>query len=183
MDAASMILQRSSGMSSVELSGKYLTNRLQRKKMAKTNPIDVVQEVLKEVVDDNFEALWVAASTTAMAAKKELKVDSESLTADASSESVDAVIGSALEEAGSEKLPSAVDKVSENPSRKQSSIRTCISTLAQLIRSDMVEELPRIKNLLSEKQDALSNYMDEISVASLKVSLEVCVYLLCHIMY
>ncbi|KAG0275331.1 hypothetical protein BGZ97_010322, partial [Linnemannia gamsii] len=98
-----------------------------------------------------------------MAAKKELKVDSESLTADASSESVDAVIGSALEEAGS-----------ENPSRKQSSIRTCTSTLAQLIRSDMVEELPRIKNLLSEKQDALSNYMDEISVASLKVSLEAC---------
>ncbi|KAF9980039.1 hypothetical protein BGZ65_005635 [Modicella reniformis] len=64
------------------------------------------------------------------------------------------------------------DGVVQVSSKKKKELRMCTATLAQLLRPDMRAQQPRIEHLLEDKQADLSNFMDELSIATLKTTLE-----------
>ncbi|KAG9067124.1 hypothetical protein KI688_011905 [Linnemannia hyalina] len=178
LEATVYILRKQFNIDNPEdMSGTCLTQRFRTRRNVKNNSVDIVKESLMEVVDENFDGFWTDASLRTRAPSKDVETSLEGLLQEIEME--DAQLGG--EDGG---LPggytvaSASTRTSRDKSGgKKSDVRELTATLAQITRPDMMEQLPTMERILRSKQDALSYYMDEVSIVMFKMTVEAVVRL------
>jgi hypothetical protein len=135
-------------------------------------------KVWKDVVDNNFESIWTAAEEQA----KEDKLAgsaAESLSASEGRERIDNREGDDSDGEGDGEGDEEgdgegdgegdCDNVYNDDNNDQKEIRTCTVTLRQVLRPEMEPNHDRIVRIAEDRQRALTNVVDEISVLTRKV--------------